>query len=458
MFAKISNREIRDYLIMNVNKINSYQGSGLNAVRQHFSDPVARTYNHKLEFVWDEFCELISTWLGARHDTFSNYFVDGCREYLLIGTFSIAYYYDIHWRRCEDIDVLIKDDVRELLIEFCEKHKIDYQTVKNEDGIVTHLALKYISKEIKEEGDEPFFTYIDFAFMNTNSPTTSTEKIFNFIKMLGRPDSLISIYLIMKDTHRYYDLTKINGSRAHLKWNQSMCDYEIARLIHTEIYLIGQACDNGDLSEEEYDNSDRAFEALTSIRKLREQEMKARYPEHKLGLKKETTAKEFFSQHQDKLKYVFVHDKVHKIIAKWHGEEEPLYRRMLIGETKTSWDLFTDDKLFTANDRVRNSVEEAMVLGIERGLVRNWRGNSIDHYRTAVYSFNDSYDAFLWGLMRVCTNIWKGKWRDWANDHWLESMSMFLAENNKEQNYWAYFINCYKAGEIQFTDKTDGGY
>ena len=443
MFPKISNREIRDYLVMNVQKINSFEGIGLKAVKEYFNDPVARAYNHKLQFAWDEFCDLIN----------NNYFIDGWGTFTLVGTFSISYYYDIHWRRCEDIDVLIKNDIREPFIEFCDKHQIEYQTVKNEEGVITHLALKYISKEIKEQDGEPFSTYIDFAFMNSGAAApTSTEKIYALSEKFGWPDFLLNVYLIMKESHRYYDLGKINGARAHLKWNQSMCDYKIAQIISSALYTESQACD-----EEEYKELLSVFEALTSIRKLREQEMKARYPEHKLGLKKETTAKEFFSQHQDKLKYVFVHDEVHKIIAKWHGEEEPLYRRMLIGETKTRWDLFTDDKVFTPNDRVRNSIEEAMVLGIERGLVKHWRGNDIDHYRT-IHSFNDSYDAFLWGLMRVCTNIWKGKWRDWANDHWLESISMFLAENNKEQNYWAYFIECYKAGEIQFTSKTDGGY
>lgn len=456
MFAKISNREIRDYLVMNVNKINSCKGGDLNVIKEHFNDLVAKTHNYNTELVWHEFCDLIEAWFEVHHNHLHTWFPDNFGKHLLIGTFGIYYHYGISWRRCEDIDVLIEDGVRDPLIEFCDKHQIEYQTVKNSEGIITHLALKYISKEVKEQDGEPFTTYIDFAFMNTGAAaSTSTEKIYALSEKFGWPNYLV--YLIMKESHRYYDLGKINGARAHLKWNQSMCDYKIAQIISSALYLENQALDDGFEENEEEENSLHLFEALTSIRKLREQEMKARYPEHKLGLKKETTAKEFFSQHQDKLKYVFVHDKVHKIIAKWHGEEEALYRRMLIGETKTSWDLFTDDKVFTPNDRVRNSIEEAMVLGIERGLVKHWRGNDIDHYRT-IHSFNDSYDAFLWGLMRVCTNIWKGKWRDWANDHWLESMSMFLAENNKEQNYWAYFIDCYKNGEIQFTNKTDGGY
>jgi hypothetical protein len=139
----------------------------------------------------------------------------------------------------------------------------------------------------------------------------------------------------------------------------------------------------------------------------------------KISLKKNSSS--FFGQSASKIKPLFVHDELHRVIA------EPKAPAYSLFQTQ---EVYCDRNMFDAlplEERIRAVVEESQVLAVERILAPFYlQGNWFNlHERYANPQF-----AFEWGLMRVCTTITSGWFRTFAIEHWPQAMAM------NDNTYW----------------------
>jgi hypothetical protein len=120
------------------------------------------------------------------------------------------------------------------------------------------------------------------------------------------------------------------------------------------------------------------------------------------------TVDEFFGQSRGRVKSYFIHDDMHKAVAHYN---EPLYLRMqpdrvIAACNKRMWDLFSYE------DKCRCVLEEAYVIALERRILPALYGGS------SVWS--TASEALDWALMRICTNLCSGWFRDFATRNYPE--------------------------------------
>ena len=115
---------------------------------------------------------------------------------------------------------------------------------------------------------------------------------------------------------------------------------------------------------------------------------------------------EFFAQSQEYIKRVYDHDSLHRAVMFY---DAPLYERMKDDKSramcsKRLWETFSE------LDKVRAVQEESMVIALERRVLpRILKGKAYDAKK-----------AYDYALMRICTNLTSGWFRDFAIDHWVE--------------------------------------
>lgn len=131
----------------------------------------------------------------------------------------------------------------------------------------------------------------------------------------------------------------------------------------------------------------------------------------------------------DKVVKVFEHDELHRIMA---HKEKPMYTFMQDGA-----DVFCSKKLwdkFTHEDKIMAVLEESYVIALERKI--------IPHIFLGEKHWTE-LDSFKWALMRICTTLCKGWFRQFAVDNYFE----ILSQHNT--NYSSIFLSAYENGEIK---------
>ena len=177
-----------------------------------------------------------------------------------------------------------------------------------------------------------------------------------------------------------------------------------------------------------------------SEKRASEEKAIAAAKKHKLSLAAGTKSKEFFSQYKGQIHYYYVHDEVHEIIAKWMLYERPSYTLFLRDgeEVATDWSKFMDLPYWRQID---NCIEESLVLALERGIVpQRLAGRRITE--------EVHYEAFLYGLMRICTTIWKGRWSEFARTHYADIMSRYQELVAAHGSYYDFFEKAERSGDI----------
>lgn len=144
------------------------------------------------------------------------------------------------------------------------------------------------------------------------------------------------------------------------------------------------------------------IDILDGITKIREQETKERYGALKTpSLAK--SSKDFFT---DKVSNrVFIHDEIHKIMA---YKEKPMYEYYSLGDGTVKC---SKEKFFALKglDKMKGVLEEAYVIALERILI------------PMMYSggpLSTPEKAFKWALMRICTTLTSGWFRDFATENY----------------------------------------
>jgi hypothetical protein len=98
--------------------------------------------------------------------------------------------------------------------------------------------------------------------------------------------------------------------------------------------------------------------------------------------------------------YIYDHDSIHEVLA---IDAQPAYKSFLVGEVKTSKELFDSLDL---NTKLNAVLEEAMVLAVERSLIHIDNPEEVAH------------NVWKYSLQKVCTSITSGWFREFAWEHY----------------------------------------
>ena len=115
------------------------------------------------------------------------------------------------------------------------------------------------------------------------------------------------------------------------------------------------------------------------------------------------STKQFFGKSKKYVKSYFIHDNMHLAMA---HDQDPIYLRILKegAEVETDHELW---KKLTIQQRIWCVLEEVYVIALERKILPQMFEEQVDKYYTPE-------EAFDWALMRVCTTLCDGFFRDFA--------------------------------------------
>jgi hypothetical protein len=166
---------------------------------------------------------------------------------------------------------------------------------------------------------------------------------------------------------------------------------------------------------------------LPEITAIREKETEAR--EGKLKTPSlDKTAEDFFN---DKVSNkIFIHDEIHAVMA---HREKPMYEYFKKDGAKVACSREKFEELLIG-DRMRAVLEEAYVIALERMMIpmlfAGGRPTTADQ-------------AFDWAIMRICTNLCSGWFREFATDYYPAITYL------RDKNYVEKFLQAYEDGKIQ---------
>ena len=137
----------------------------------------------------------------------------------------------------------------------------------------------------------------------------------------------------------------------------------------------------------------------------------------------------FFGQSTEFVKSYFIHDDIHRVMAHY---EKPLYEKMVVEKTSA----LCDKKLWTIfpyEHKCQCVLEEAYVIALERKIIPMLFGGGRGY---------TSDEAFDWALMRICTTLCSGWFREFATNNY------FIIKKLYNKNYVEKFLTEYENGNI----------
>jgi len=115
---------------------------------------------------------------------------------------------------------------------------------------------------------------------------------------------------------------------------------------------------------------------------------------------------EFFGQSDAYVKSYFVHDDIHKVMAHY---DKPLYEKLQNDKTLAKCDL-PKWVILSYEDKCKCVLEEAYVIALERKILPMLFGGGKGF---------TSDEAFDWALMRICTTLCSGWFREFATKNYF---------------------------------------
>lgn len=186
----------------------------------------------------------------------------------------------------------------------------------------------------------------------------------------------------------------------HRMWEKHIMDYHILKRI----------VDADDTLDE-----DLKYDVIRKYTKLHKKSTEDRLGKQKLPKLIGATKEEFFDDFVTK----FVeHDSIHQMVA---HREKPMYSYMQKDETlvechKEMWNEFPHI------DKLHCVMEECYVIALERHIIPTIKGIRVGM---------NYHEAFKWALMRVCTTLCSGWFRQFAIDHYFEILNSYNKEYYK---------------------------
>jgi hypothetical protein len=141
------------------------------------------------------------------------------------------------------------------------------------------------------------------------------------------------------------------------------------------------------------------------------------------------SVKDFFGQSDGYVKSYFIHDDMHQAVAHYN---EPLYLRMQYDKSLAKCEKVLWDK-FPYEDKCKCVLEEAYVIALERKILPSIFGG---------HKWTSSKEALEWSLMRICTTLCSGWFREFATDNYNKIIEM------SNPNYVEDFLTKYNNKEI----------
>ena len=299
---------------------------------------------------------------------------------LVVGSKSLCHHFESLDRTPKDTDIIgYKSDLKNLI------DKLMPRKVREGDGIYTLIDV---------ENKDDFFNTNNVEFLIADNSKSlkmymEYEKSGDDIKYAS-PEVLYSL----KKSHIHFPI----------HFNKHIADYTFLNHHFKEI-----------------DN-------LKEITKINYKETEDRLGKLKTpSLNKKV--RDFFAQSNDYVKSYFIHDDIHKAVAHL---DKPLYLYMQrdIDIAKCDRDLWEE---FPYENKCKCVLEEAYVIALERKILPIIFGGS---------KWTSSEDALDWSLMRICTNLCSGWFREFATNNYFE------IRNYINKSYVEDFLEKYNNGEI----------
>jgi len=142
------------------------------------------------------------------------------------------------------------------------------------------------------------------------------------------------------------------------------------------------------------------------------------------------SVKEFFLQSDGYVKSYFIHDDIHRVMSHYN---KPLYEMMQVDKNlaKCEKDMWNS---FTFENKCKCVLEEAYVIALERRIIPMIFGGGKGY---------TSEEALDWALMRICTTLCSGWFRQFATNNYYDIKKMV------NKNYVEKFLTEYENGNIK---------
>ena len=277
---------------------------------------------------------------------------------LVVGSKALNYHFPDLKREVKDIDIIgTKDDIKYLI------KTLNPEKVLDNHNITTLLNI---------QNQNEFFNTKNVEVLNSDNSEALTEyvKYETNVNLGGglryaSPEVLLSL----KKSHIHFPIK----FQKHIKDYNLLLDF---------------------LKEDK----------LANITKINFKETELRFGKLKTPSLKKSTRK-FFDQSEGYLKYFYVHDDIHQVMAHY---DRPIYEDMQTTSEsawcqKELWDNFSFEK------KAKCVLEEAYVIALERKIIPMLNG---------VSDVVSSKNALEWSLMRICTTLCSGWFRQFAADNY----------------------------------------
>ncbi len=146
------------------------------------------------------------------------------------------------------------------------------------------------------------------------------------------------------------------------------------------------------------------------------------------SLKKSTS--NFFGQSDGYVKYFYKHDDIHHVMAHYN---RPIYEDMQV-DSESAWcekDMWSK---FNFEKKAKCVLEEAYVIALERKIIPMLNGCG---------EIITAKKAFDWSLMRICTTLCSGWFRQFATDNYVKILE-YYNPNYVQKFLKAEFKGCIK--------------
>lgn len=177
----------------------------------------------------------------------------------------------------------------------------------------------------------------------------------------------------------------------------------------------------------------KGYDELSDITKLHFEETEKRLGELKTPSLNKSVSK-FFEQSNGYVKSFFIHDDIHRVMSHY---DRPIYERLQKDKSLARCEKDLWNKL-SFEERCKCVLEEAYVIALERKVIPMIFGGS---------KGITSQEAFDWALMRVCTNLCSGWFRQFATDNYFRIKEFY------NPKYVEKFLIQFQLGNIKRNDK-----
>lgn len=287
---------------------------------------------------------------------------------LLIGS-AAAKFYIPSFRKPADLD----------LVMWPEELKKFY--TENEGSIVELKPQPYADKYICKLTDGVNITAVEIQIAKDGNgfiPLIKAQR-HNYITRLFSSDVLVASVrslIAIKKSHIIFPV----------KWHKHIADYHVLK------------SDGGNISHQDKDLVGIAYS-------LMRKEAQERHSKKEFSFN--TTNENFFGASAKYTNRKFEHDDLHRVVAHY---DVPMYAKLKDDQTKALC-LESKWESLSFEDKVKAVQEEAYVIALERKIIPALdTGIEVD---SGLIS-----EAFSWAVMRICTNLTRGWFRDFAIEAW----------------------------------------